>query len=237
MFAFWNGVDVEKKFCRDCGEDRPVGEFTANSRRADGLSFYCAVHLNKRQRDSRDRRLGTTPKRRPDDLAVPEGSRWCRDCGVVKPLDHFVRNASTATGFMPYCKPCHNSRSRASRDISGGARTYHLKRRYGISAADADAMLAAQGELCAICGTAPAAHVDHDHETGAVRQLLCFNCNGGLGQFRDDPVVLRAAAEYVERHRESPIDPARRAPRAGAGDRSQVQARVAWLVAEAAGRR
>ena len=62
-------------------------------------------------------------------------------------------------------------------------------------------MLEAQGGMCAICGTAPAAHVDHDHETGAVRQLLCFNCNGGLGQFNNDPAALRAAADYVERHR------------------------------------
>ena len=82
----------------------------------------------------------------------------------------------------------------------GGSRTYHLKRRYGITAEDADMMLQAQGGLCAICKTAPAAHVDHDHATGGVRALLCFNCNGGLGQFRDDPALLHAAAYYVALH-------------------------------------
>lgn len=61
-------------------------------------------------------------------------------------------------------------------------------------------MLEAQDGVCAVCAVAPAAQVDHDHETGRVRELLCFNCNGGLGQFRDDPEVLRRAAEYVERH-------------------------------------
>jgi hypothetical protein len=73
-------------------------------------------------------------------------------------------------------------------------------RRYGITAEDADAMLLAQGGVCAICRAAPAAHVDHDHATGAVRALLCFNCNGGLGQFRDDPLLLHAAAYYVQFH-------------------------------------
>jgi hypothetical protein len=87
------------------------------------------------------------------------------------------------------------------------SRTYHLKRRYGITVAEADAMLADQGGLCAMCAAAPAAHVDHDHATGAVRALLCFNCNGGLGQFRDDPALLRAAAHYVEHHRARAADP------------------------------
>jgi hypothetical protein len=47
---------------------------------------------------------------------------------------------------------------------------------------------------------APAVHVDHDHQTGAVRALLCFNCTGALGRFRDDPEDLRAAADHVQFH-------------------------------------
>jgi hypothetical protein len=82
----------------------------------------------------------------------------------------------------------------------GGSRTYHLSRRYGITAAEADYLLGRQGGLCAICRSAPAVHVDHDHATGAVRALLCFNCNGGLGQFKDDPALLHLAAFYVEHH-------------------------------------
>ncbi|MEU2349618.1 endonuclease VII domain-containing protein [Modestobacter sp. NPDC049651] len=135
----------------------------------------------------------------------------------MKPIDQFVRNVSQPSGLAGYCKPCHNARGKASKDKVGGSRTYHLKRRYGITAEEADGMLAAQGGLCAICRAAPAAHVDHDHGTGAVRALLCFNCNGGLGQFRDDPAVLRAAAEYVEEHRrrqagERPVPLAQRCP-------------------------
>ncbi|WP_246323854.1 endonuclease VII domain-containing protein [Petropleomorpha daqingensis] len=115
-------------------------------------------------------------------------------------MEDFVRNSGLPSGYAPYCKPCHNARGKLSRDKVGGSRTYHLKRRYGITAEDADAMLAEQDGLCAICGVAPAAHVDHDHVTGAVRQLLCFNCNGGLGQFKDDPELLHRAAYYVALH-------------------------------------
>jgi hypothetical protein len=118
----------------------------------------------------------------------------------VKPISEFPRTRNSPSGIYTYCKPCHNIRGKAAKDKIGGSRTYHLKRRYGISAEDADAMLEAQGGVCAICKVAPAAHVDHDHVTGAVRALLCFNCNGGLGQFRDDPLLLHAAAYYVALH-------------------------------------
>jgi hypothetical protein len=70
-------------------------------------------------------------------------------------------------------------------------------RMYGMSIEDLDAMLLAQHGVCAVCQTAPAIHVDHDHQTDKVRGLLCFRCNAALGQFGDDPLVLRRAARYV----------------------------------------
>ena len=42
-------------------------------------------------------------------------------------------------------------------------------------------------------------HVDHDHETGAIRGLLCFTCNNALGDFRDSSDLFHAAAEYLDR--------------------------------------
>ncbi|MGY1687715.1 endonuclease VII domain-containing protein [Geodermatophilus sp. SYSU D00867] len=188
---------------------------------------------------------------------MPAGAKWCPDCDTVKPISEFPTTTANSSGVHSYCKPCHNVRGKASRDKVGGSRTYHLQRRYGITAEEADAMLAAQGGLCAICRTAPAAHVDHDHDTGRVRQLLCFHCNGGLGQFKDDPAALRAAAGYVERHRAAPAPadppvPSQRGPgrprrpsdpgmletrRRGAGcpTRDVVRARVAALVASLEG--
>jgi hypothetical protein len=192
---------MESKFCRDCGSERPLAEFTRNRNSRDGYAFYCRDHARRRHRTSRDLRTGGPRKRHPRDLVVPKGHKWCPDCGEVRSLSEFGRNAANKSGVTSYCKPCHNARGRRAKDLVGGERTYHLRRRYGITAQDADAMLEAQGGLCAICRAAPAAHVDHDHETSAVRALLCFNCNGGLGQFKDDPAVLRAAADYVEEHK------------------------------------
>lgn len=195
------GKNGAAKFCSDCGELRPLTEFTRDRRRRDGLAFYCRDHARRRVRESKERRHGPPKHRHAVDVMVPAGHKWCPDCGVVKPLVEFPRSSAARSGRHTYCRPCHNARGRASLDKVGGARTYHLKRRYGITAEEADAMLAAQGGACSICEVEPAVHVDHDHDTGQVRQLLCFNCNGGLGQFKDDPAVLRAAAGYVERHR------------------------------------
>ena len=138
--------------------------------------------------------------RLPLDETGPDSKR-CPSCGEHKPIDEFPRNRSTRDGRGAYCKPCHNRQGRENKIKNhGGTRHYHLKRRYGITGDEAAAMLAAQGGLCAICRERPADHVDHDHLSGRVRALLCFNCNGGLGQFRDDRELLLAAVEYLDRH-------------------------------------
>ena len=64
-------------------------------------------------------------------------------------------------------------------------------------------MLEEQGGACAICrSTSPGGkgrfHVDHDHVTQEIRGLLCHGCNTTLGQVKDSPAALRAAAEYLE---------------------------------------
>lgn len=83
----------------------------------------------------------------------------------------------------------------------GGLIPFDLKSRYGLSVEDYLAAYKAQEGRCAICKIWVARlAVDHDHLTSKVRKLLCSRCNGGIGMLRDDPRLLRAAAEYVESH-------------------------------------
>ena len=84
-------------------------------------------------------------------------------------------------------------------------RNKKFKRLYGITYADAEFMWEAQGRCCGLCLCAvefPAktTHVDHCHETKKVRGILCTRCNAGLGQFEDNPVLLRAAINYLRQH-------------------------------------
>ncbi len=81
-------------------------------------------------------------------------------------------------------------------------RKSHLKRKYGLTLEEFDEMLAAQGGRCAICGKPDPDNVDHDHVTGRVRGILCWNCNVGVGQFEDDIERLIAATSYLDRDEE-----------------------------------
>lgn len=78
--------------------------------------------------------------------------------------------------------------------------------KYGVTLDWYNAQIERQGGRCAICQEVPTGerpwHVDHCHDSGIVRELLCGPCNTGLGHMRDNPAVLRAAADYLERHRQ-----------------------------------
>ena len=79
-----------------------------------------------------------------------------------------------------------------------------IKKKYGLTESQFYEWLVEQSYCCALCRTRltrATTHVDHDHGTGRVRGLLCFNCNVAIGHFRDDPGLMRSAASYVERAR------------------------------------
>jgi hypothetical protein len=95
----------------------------------------------------------------------------------------------------------NRERMRARRAIDRTIdRQVHLRRAYGISIKDYNAILASQGNRCAICRAEAdeTLTVDHCHVTGRVRGLLCSPCNRALGFFEDSPERLRRAAEYLE---------------------------------------
>lgn len=82
-------------------------------------------------------------------------------------------------------------------------RGWNLKK-YGLTLEQYDALLEAQGGVCAVCledrrdRMGRRLHVDHDHETGRVRGLLCMRCNNAIGQAGESAATLRALADYLE---------------------------------------
>ena len=126
----------------------------------------------------------------------------CATCDEEKPLEEFPSWLNPERARAPRCKACHYARNKAGIQRRwGNTRHYHLMQKYGVSEAEVEAMKAIQGGLCPICKTRSAEHVDHDHATGRVRAILCELCNGFLGAFDDDPRLISAAIDYLEKSR------------------------------------
>ncbi|MER6525085.1 endonuclease VII domain-containing protein [Streptomyces sp. NPDC001508] len=180
--------DPNAKRCRKCGRDLPCEAFARDRNRRDGLQVHCrkcvaeygAAHYRRRREA-----MGKPVREKVD---VPPGHKLCRTCGEVKPHSEWHRNATASDGLSTRCKACKAAQGRQG----------HLKRQYGLTEAERDELIAAQGGVCCICLAARPAHVDHCHETGRVRGVLCFSCNAALGQFKDQPEAIRRAAAYVE---------------------------------------
>lgn len=143
-------------------------------------------------------------KGEPDSGDLYEGERTCRKCSARKQITEF-HWANSNLYRRRSCKSCDEARSQEVRSASPrkyaeAARNRSFKRKYGLTLDDFDAMLIEQNYRCRICWERMfinTTHVDHDHATGAVRGLLCTNCNLGLGHFRDDRWRLQNAMAYL----------------------------------------
>lgn len=158
------------KRCKHCREDKPLEDFYTDKKARDGRRPECkSCNLARRKA-----RYQENPRPYIDRVL-----KWQRE--------NPERVRATAERFTASGK----------RKISN--RRSHLKRKYGLTLEAFDELQASQGGGCAICGRPDADNVDHDHRTGRVRGILCFNCNIAIGQVEDDEDRLAAAMAYVAR--------------------------------------
>ena len=148
-------------------------------------------------------------------------TRTCKKCSEAKPLTLFATSKTCREGYRYICKACDAARQaqyaasdagkatraqyEAKSTTKADKRKWHLSNSYKLDCAAYSAMLTEQGNGCAICRTQvydpsrPAFRlaIDHCHSTGAVRGLLCKNCNTGLGLFKDSTDTLASAIAYL----------------------------------------
>lgn len=113
----------------------------------------------------------------------------CTRCKEEKPSNakYFPLHNKKRNGLDSWCRAC---RATYRNGINRG------KFRSVIS--DEELLdLKSSVKQCVICGADGKLAVDHDHATGRIRGLLCHHCNRGLGHFRDDPMLLEFAAQYL----------------------------------------
>lgn len=154
-------------------------------------------------------------------------SKICSKCKTDKSLEAFHKNSSKRSGLRSECKSCSSQitakyrgtrqgkaktkeantrykRSEKGKDLAKRLSRRCVLRKHGLSEAEFMQMLEAQRGLCPICCKAFSSRpqVDHDHETGKVRELLCGPCNRLLGHCYDSLEILLGAVAYLENHKE-----------------------------------
>lgn len=148
---------------------------------------------------------------------VPMETKACASCREVKPTSEYYRVSGEPNSFRPYCKPCHKAKRKAAYQRAGGKDVPYeqlLKREYGLTLAEYNAILRRQAHRCAVCrrpetirsrstGEPRRLAVDHDHVTGRVRGLLCHRCNILVWAFEENHAILGMINRYVEDFRAS----------------------------------
>ena len=156
------------------------------------------------------------PRGTPLDLS--SGTKTCPGCKTNKPLTEFQKSSTTVHGYQTYCKSCNYARHSKWREnnlghAAGNARKWRaenperskdhtLKANYGVPIGTYKQLFKVQNGCCAICGTTNPKgrgrfHLDHCHETGIVRGLLCHHCNIAIGGLQHNEEILLRAIDYL----------------------------------------
>jgi Recombination endonuclease VII len=169
-----------------CGVDGCINPVYIKIRR------LCALHYGRAQRNGE---LG--PKQRSairhvltyidEDLKLAD----CSHCGPKVRIRIRIRDGKRQ--FI--CRDRRNGSRQWASMVAG-----RFRRRYGMTITT-DQVLAlrrADRDRCAICGGTGELTIDHCHQSGRLRGILCRPCNVAIGLFRDDPVLIKRATDYLD---------------------------------------
>ena len=155
--------------------------FHKNKNGKDGRQHYCKECMNE---IAMERNGG----RKFSKLNHTDTHRQCRSCLSLISKEDMRKQGKY---FRSNCNPCENER----------IREHQLENKYGISLKEYNTLLDAQDGVCAICFGVEKnkkLSVDHNHDTGEVRGLLCHKCNSGIGLLGDKVDALQRAIDYLK---------------------------------------
>ncbi len=165
---------IQELTCNQCGNTKPVSEFNKLRKNKNGYRESCKVC-----RESK-RKVWVAAKR--DHVNKKKREYWWRKTD--------------------------EERRQIVASNRGRVFAWKLRTKFGITLEQFYEMAEKQNGVCAICGRAPEEipgmhqggklYVDHNHDTGVVRGLLCNNCNAGIGYLGDDVSRVRSAVHYLE---------------------------------------
>ena len=130
-------------------------------------------------------------------------TKVCNLCEEEKDVSLFSVDSRSKSGYQTRCKDCQ---SFVKKEMAAYYRGKHLEYKYNMTNEDYEAMLEKQDHKCAVCGINEVHAensrrcVDHDHNTGQVRGLLCKKCNQAIGLLQDNADFCESAGKYLRLH-------------------------------------
>ena len=133
-------------------------------------------------------------------------TKVCKLCNSEKSEKDFYQFRDKWSGnsyFSSRCKPCHQQHKKENPNTQKHNKAEKLKLRYGLSYEEWESIREKEGHSCMICGITEeeigrVLDVDHCHDTGKARGVLCNPCNNMLGRAKDNINLLKAAVTYLE---------------------------------------
>lgn len=174
---------MKSKVCTKCKTEKSVSEFHRRSQSPDGLRSRCKVCVARYH-------------------ATPEA--------LARKKELAARPEAKAKAISYRCDPVNMQRAKVYRRHARKDKALEfgrkIKWKFGLSIDDYNRLLSEQGGFCAICRLPPSANnkrlaIDHCHDTGVVRGLLCHPCNAAIGLLKEDVQRILAASAYVARHK------------------------------------
>jgi hypothetical protein len=188
------------QICTKCKISKPPSDFYRDKQKLSGLTSHCRACICQYEREK------AAGKVRP--IKIKPTIKTCSKCGIVKSVSEFPKDK----GKCKDCKREYDKELHIKYPLR--SKRSDLLRIHGITLEQYNEMLKNQNGVCAICknpevainnknGRPYSLSVDHCHVTGKNRELLCGNCNNGLGRFYDNSELLLKAVGYLEKHKES----------------------------------
>jgi len=147
-----------------------------------------------------------------------QGLKYCPKCQIPKEFEKFSKNKASRDGLASHCLNCNKilvniydndpkiKKQKHIKYINNRCRlrNNHLKRRFGLTLSEYRQKLINQNYRCAICGLTQIENgkdlaVDHNHNTGQVRDLLCGRCNAAVGFVKENVDIAEKLVYYIQK--------------------------------------
>lgn len=189
------------KCCTRCRITKPIFDFSGHPDMSDGKQSQCKDCFAER---ARLKRVGKPciSCGNPKEVGVPKGAKLCIGCSEVC----FECKVNPREKQHRLCRSCSAERDKirnATPERKIQIRISKIMSKYKVT--KDVAIQLSQIKNCDACGKplvrAGDTHIDHCHDTGEVRGVLCFNCNAALGHLKDDSMRLQLLIMYLTKHR------------------------------------